>query len=129
MLGLLGAMVTDPIIKVGWLSVSGTQLFAPLAVFQTPPPAAATKIVFWSVGLAAMPVTGPEVGRLPGAAPPRIGDGPSGCHCADVIGTDVESNVRSSSASRNVFRRVARTRPFAAAIPRCATSSRRGRPI
>jgi hypothetical protein len=41
MFGLLGARAIEPMLKVGWLSVSGVHDVPPLVVFQTPPPAAA----------------------------------------------------------------------------------------
>src|ERR1051325_3213062 len=73
-------MAREPIKSVGCPSGSGAQLVPPLLVFHMPPPAAATYIVFGSVGCAATALIRPETTVFPGACPLASGAGPSAVH-------------------------------------------------
>src|SRR3954447_25345316 len=99
MLGLLGEIVIEPMKRVGWLSVSATQLLPPSIVFQTPPPGVATKMVLTSDGSAAIALTRPDDGQPPGSGVFTIGAGPNAVHAEEEIGNDVERTTRSSRNS------------------------------
>src|SRR5438132_4821825 len=88
-------------------SVSGVQrglAAVALMVFQTPPPAVATKMVLplASVGSAAKAVIRPVSVLLgaPGSVAPVIGAGPIGVQEFTLSGTLVDNRLRSSSCSR-----------------------------
>ena len=92
-----GAIATAPMNSVDCESVNGVHVADPLPLrLQTPPPAAAMKIRFASVGSAAMPVMRPA--GLPEELE-LIGAGPINVHAEFDRGILLDSSVRRSSGS------------------------------
>src|SRR5262245_49915462 len=69
-----------PMNRVLCASVKGVQVSPASAVFQTPPPAAARKMVLESTGSAASAATRPDVGSVKPLENSTVGAGPIGVH-------------------------------------------------
>src|SRR5579885_3546370 len=80
-----GSVILPALLTVEFWSKSGCQVLPPLLVFQAPPPAVASQMVFGSNGSTETPVTRPETGALR----PMVGPLSTGPPCWNQVGAVV----------------------------------------